>query len=425
MMPLRLLALSGLSLALSAQEPETFSVHGQSTVVVQGHGAFDSPYAGPNSFQSRKESRTSFTGTLCLGWRAWSGGELYADAEAAGGQGDSHVLGLAGAPNGETYRVGDPELKVALARLYLRQTWDLGGTANPVEPDANQLGGTQSSRRLSFWAGRFAVLDLFDPNAYAHDPRTQFLNWALMGAAAYDYPADTRGYTWGLAGELVMDAWTFRAGSFLEPREANMLAFDHQVSRAHGELLELQHDHGSGKVHLLLFSNHARMGNYREALAQGAPPEVTTTRGPGRTKSGWVVDLEQGLTENLGAFLRTSRNDGRTETWAFTEADRSLSGGLQLAGASWGRKDDRVGLAFVENALSPDHADYLRAGGSGFLLGDGRLTEGPERILEAYYALAAGTHLTLSLDGQRIWNPGYNRDRGPVDLFAARLHLAF
>ncbi|HJV23643.1 MAG TPA: carbohydrate porin [Holophagaceae bacterium] len=418
-------SLLGLALSLSAQDAETFSLHAQSTVVVQGHGAFPSPYAGPNSFQDRKETRTSFTGTLFLGLRAWEGGEFYADGEAAGGQGVSKVLGLAGAPNGETYRVGSTEVKPALARLYLRQTWDLGGTPQQVEADANQLAGATTSRRLSLWVGRFAVLDLFDPNAYAHDPRTQFLNWTLMGAGAYDYPADTRGYTWGLAGELVLEDWTLRAGSFLEPEQANQLAFDHQVARAHGELVELQHDHGSGKVHLLLFSNHARMGNYREALAQGAPPDVTATRSPGRTKSGWALDLEQGLTADLGAFLRFSRNDGRTETWAFTEVDRSLSAGFQLAGTAWGRKADRLGLAFVDNALSPDHADYLRAGGSGFLLGDGRLNEGPERILEAYYALAAGKHLTLSLDAQRVRNPGYNRDRGPVELFAARVHLAF
>ena len=424
------LALLGLALPLAAQDAEAVSFHGQSTVVVQGHGAFDSPYAGPNSFQDRKEVRTSFTGTLCLGLRAWSGGEIYLDAEAAGGQGVSKVLGLAGAPNGETYRVGSTDLKVSLARLYLRQTWNLGGTAQTVESDQNALGGTQSSRRVSLWAGRFGLLDLFDSNTYAHDPRTQFLNWTLMGSGAWDYPADTRGYTWGLAGELVLDDWILRAGSFLEPKEANMLDFDHQVSRAHGEVVELEHDHDlgglGGKVHVLFFSNHARMGRYREALAlDPAAPDLVATRSPGRTKSGWALDLEQALTGDLGAFVRYSRNEGRTETWAFTEADRSLSAGLQLTGSAWGRRADRVGLAAVANGLSPDHADYLRAGGSGFLLGDGRLSEGPERIVEAYYAAAFGSSVTLSLDVQRIQNPGYNRDRGPVDLFAARLHLAF
>jgi hypothetical protein len=314
--------LLGLALPLLGQEAEAVSFHGQSTLVVQGHGAFNSPDAGPNSFQDRKEVRTSFTGTLFLGLRTWSGGEVYANAEAAGGQGVSEVLGL--------------------------------------------------------------------------------------------------------AGELVLEDWTLCAGSFLEPRVANMLDFDHQVSRAHGELVEVQHDHGSGKVHLLLFENHARMGNYREALAADpAAPDVTASRSPGRRKSGWAVDLEQSLTEDLGAFARYSRDDGRTETWAFTEVDRSLSAGLQLAGTAWGRKADRVGLAFVDNGLSPDHADYLRAGGLGFLLGDGRLNEGSERILEAYYAAAFGSHLTFSLDAQRIENPGYNRDRGPVSVYAARIHLAF
>ncbi len=425
-----LLALTGLTLPLCAQEAESFSLHGQSTVVIQGHGAFDSPYAGDNSFQSRKETRTSFTGTLFFGTRLWSGGELYLDAEAAGGQGVSKVLGLAGAPNGETYRVGSTEVKASLARVYLRQTWDLGGSSQKVESDQNQIAGTQSSRRFSLWAGRFAVLDLFDQNAYAHDPRTQFLNWTLMGSGAWDYPADTRGYTWGLAGEWVLDEWALRFGGFLEPKEANMLDFDHQVSRAHGEVVEVEHDHElfgqGGKVRALVYSNHARMGRYREAMERNpADPDVFSTRSPGRTKNGWSVNAEQSITSDLGAFFRYSWNGGITETWAFTEVDRSLQMGLQYSGTAWGRKDDKVGLGYVANGLSKDHADYLRAGGSGFLLGDGRLNEGSERILEAYYACSLGQHLTVSLDAQRIQNLGYNRDRGPVHLFAMRVHLAF
>lgn len=419
-----------LAAGLRAQETESFNVHGQSTVVIQGHGAFPSPYAGENSFQDRKEVRTSFTGTLFLGWRPWRGGELYLDAEAAGGQGVSKVLGLAGAPNGETYRVGATEMKVAVARAYLRQTWELGGTIQRVESDQNQLAGPQATRRVSIWAGRFAVLDLFDQNAYAHDPRTQFLNWTLMGSGAWDYPADTRGYTWGLALEGVWEAWALRLGSFLEPKEANMLDFDHQASRAHGDVLELSHDHAlgglGGRLHGLVYANHARMGHYREALtaAPGAP-DVVATRAPGRTKSGWALTLEQALGPDLGAFARASRNDGRTETWAFTEVDASQSAGLQLAGRAWGRPLDKVGLAYVQNALSPDHADYLRAGGRGFLLGDGRLNEGAERIVEATYALQLGPAFSLTFDAQRVWNPGYNRDRGPVALFALRLHAGF
>ncbi len=412
----------------ATQSEETWNLHGQATVVVQGHGAFDSPYSGRNSFQSRKETRTSFTSTLFMGWRPWKGGELYVNSELSAGTGVSQVLGLAGAPNGEIYRVDSPKLKLSLARFFLRQSWDFGGSSSKVVSDQNQLAGASSSHRVVLTAGRFSTLDVFDANAYAHDPRTQFLNWALMGSAAWDYPADTRGYTWGFALECYWDQWAARFGSFMEPKEANQLEFDHQVSRAHGEVLELEHDHQIGgqvgKVRILAFANHARMGNYRQALAF-SPPEIVATRAPGRTKYGWAINTEQALMADLGTFARFSWNDGATETWAFTEIDRSLSMGLQLTGTAWGRKADQVSIAFVANNLSQSHADYLRAGGSGFLLGDGRLAESSERILEAYYSVQAGTHLTLSLDAQRVWSPAYNRDRGPLNVFAMRLHASF
>ena len=411
------------------QEMEPWNLHGQTTFVVQGHGGFDSPYAGPNSFQSRKETRSSFTSTLFVGWRPWSGGELYLNPELSAGTGVSQVLGLAGAPNGEIYRVNSPQLTLSLARIFLRQTWRLGGgVPSTVASDQNQLAGHQSSRRMVLTAGRFSTMDVFDLNAYAHDPRTQFLNWALMGSAAWDYPADTRGYTWGFAFEFYWDAWAMRLGSFMEPKEANQLDFDHQIARAHGDVLELEHDHQigglAGKVRILAFANHARMGNYRQAL-QDTPPDVVATRAPGRTKYGWAFNMEQAITGDFGAFARYSWNDGATETWAFTEIDRSLSLGLQVTGRVWGRSTDRASLAFVSNGLSRDHADYLRSGGSGFLLGDGRLNEGGERILEAYYSAQMGSNLSLSLDAQRVWNPGYNRDRGPVNIFALRFHASF
>ncbi len=214
----------------SDPEPETWSFHGQATTVTQGHGAFDSPYEGTNSFQSRKEIRNSFTTTLFLGRRLWEGAELYGNPELAGGQGDSHVLGLAAAPNGEIYRVDSSELKVSLARLFLRQTWSFGGGAEAVAADQNQLAGSRDRRRLVMTLGKIALGDVFDANAYAHDPRTQFLNWALMDTAAWDYPADTRGYSWGAALELYWDEWAFRAGSFMVPTQANGLSFENPVS---------------------------------------------------------------------------------------------------------------------------------------------------------------------------------------------------
>jgi high affinity Mn2+ porin len=409
---------------------DTWSFHGQATTITQGHGAFDSPYAGDNSFESRKEVRNSFTSTLFLGRRLWEGAELYVNPELAGGQGDSHVLGLAAAPNGEIYRVDSSELKVSLARLFLRQTWDFGGGAEAVAGDQNQLAGSRDRRRLVMTVGKLALGDIFDANAYAHDPRSQFLNWALMDTAAWDYPADTRGYSWGAAFELYWDEWALRAGSFMVPTKANGLYFDHQVDRAHGDVVEVEHDHEiggqAGHVRVLGYANHADMGNYAESLQQSPlAPDVTATRQPGRIKYGWGLSADQALTADLGAFVRAGWNDGRTETWVFTEVDRALAAGLSLAGTGWSRPQDRLALSLAANGLSPDHRNYLAAGGLGFMLGDGRLDYGQERLIETYYAIALGRFFTATLDAQRIWNPGYNRDRGPVDLYALRLHAQF
>lgn len=427
--PLLALALA-LTLPALAQEAEAWSFHGQATTVTQGHGAFPSPYAGANSLESRKEIRTSFTATLFLGRRLWEGGELYVDPEAAAGQGISHVLGLAGAANGEIYRVDSPDLKASLARVFLRQTWDLGGARETVAPDANQLGGGRSARRIVLTLGRFSAGDVFDQNAYAHDPRSQFLNWALMDTASWDYPADTRGYTWGAAVEACWDAWTLRAGSFLEPKEANGLLFDRQMARAHGDVVEVEHAHEmaglAGRIRVMGYANHARMGDYRASLAPApAAPDVTATRRPGRIKYGWGLSAEQAFAQDLGGFLRAGWNDGRTETWAFTEVDQTAAGGVSLAGPRWGRPEDRLGLAAIINGLSPDHRAYLAAGGAGFILGDGRLNAGQERIVEAYYAFEAAHGFTVSLDAERVQNPAFNRDRGPVSIFALRLHGQF
>jgi len=410
--------------------PETWSLHGQATTVTQTHGDFSSPYQGPHSLQPGREWATSFTATLMAGWRPWTGAEVYLDTEGAAGKGVSSVLGLAGAPNGETYRVGNPAFHAALARAWVRQTFDLGGEAQKVEADAHQLGGTRDARRVVVHLGKFSVMDVFDANAYAHDPRSQFLNWTLMGHGAWDYPADTRGYTWGLATEVYWDAWACRYGRFAEPLEANQLEMDHGFARAHGDVVELEHDHAfgdkPGAVRVMVFRNTTRMGEYRQSLAAApAAPDVTATRAYGRVKQGWGLNLEQALTADLGAFARWSWSDGRTEAWAFTEADRSVSAGWSLKGSGWSRPQDRLSLAFVQNGLSPDHKDYLAAGGLGFLLGDGRLSYAPERIVEAFYAVSLGRFLTATLDAQRIWNPGYNQDRGPVGLYAVRIHAQF
>jgi hypothetical protein len=426
--------LAGTSSSLWSQAadpiPEIWNLHGQATTVLQTKEAFPSPYQGPNSLRPGKEWATSFTTTLMAGMRPWQGTEAYLDLEGAAGKGVSSVLGLAGAPNGETYRVGNPEFRATVARVWIRQTFDLGGDTQKVEDDAHQLGGARSSRRVVLHVGKFSVMDVFDANAYAHDPRSQFLNWTLMGHGAWDYPADTRGYTWGYTAELYWDAWAFRYGRFAEPLEANQLEMDHGFARAHGDVVEMEHGHSLGDqpgvLRLMAFRNTTRMGDYRQSLAE-APlaPDVVSTRAYGRVKRGWGLNLEQALTADLGVFARWSWSDGRTESWAFTEVDRSVSTGLNLKGGSWSRPQDRIGAAFIQNGLSPDHRDYLAAGGLGFLLGDGRLNDAPERIVEAYYAVSLGQYLTVTLDAERIWNPGYNSDRGPVGLYALRLHAQF
>jgi len=414
-----------------APAPERdWSLHGQLTYQLQGHGSFDSPYEGPNSFQDRKEARASFTSTLFLGRRLWTGGEAYANLELLAGQGLSRVLGLAAPPNGETYRVDSTSLKANLARLFVRQTFAPGGEGEAQDDEANQLLGRRSARRIVVTVGKFSVTDLFDGNAYAHDPRTQFNNWSLWANAAWDYPADTRGYTWGAALELYRDAWAVRLGSFMEPLEANGLEFDHDVSRAHGDVLEVEHRHAlsgrPGAVRILAFWNHARMGVYREALDLApAATDIVATRAPGRSKYGFGLNLEQEISSNVGLFLRAGWNDGKTESWAFMEVERTLSLGTTVRGDLWKRPGDAFGAAVAMNGINRDHRDYLAAGGLGFMLGDGALHYAAEDVLDAFYRASLASFLAVTLEVERYWNPGFNRDRGPVSIYGLRLHADF
>jgi hypothetical protein len=414
----------------SPKAPEPWSFHAQLTYQLQGHGAFNAPYEGQNSLLDRKETRGSITTTIYLGRRLWEGGEVYANLEMQAGSGVSQVLGLAGPPNGETYRVDSTQLKAGLARIFLRQTWNLGGSSEAVEDDQNQVAGTHDKRRVVLTAGKFSGTDVFDGNSYGHDARTQFNNWSLWANAAWDYPADTRGYTWGVVLEWYHDDWVARFGSLMEPKEANMMELDHDVQRAHGESLELEHNHElggqKGAVRFLAYENHARMGVYRDAVAQDpAAPDVIATRAPGRVKYGFGLNAEQALTPDVGVFLRAGWNDGKTESWAFTEVERTLTLGISSSGRAWGREKDRFGLGLAFNGISRDHRDYLAAGGYGFMLGDGRLNYAPEQLIDAYYAIALGSFGSFSLEAQRFRNPAFNQDRGPATVCGIRLHLQF
>jgi len=413
--------------------PEETSAKFQTTYVWQGKSPFGAPYSGPHSLSPDREKSYSFTATAALGTRAWTGGEFYFNPEVAQGVPLSGLTGLGGFTNGEIARTSGPTPTFYRARLFARQTWGFGGGSESVQSDANQLAGSVDRRRLVLTAGNLAVLDIFDDNRFSHDPRTQFLNWSLMTHGAYDYAADARGYSWGFALEYFHDASTLRAGRFIQPKEPNQLALDPRVFKHYGDQVEIERAYAlanrPGKLRILVFRNVARMAGYQDALdlaAQaGGAPDINAVRTVERVKHGLGLNFEQEISPTVGLFGRASWADGQTETYAFTEIDRSLSGGVSVKGGAFGRARDSLGIAYVRNGLSTAHRDYLGAGGLGFFLGDGALNYRPENILEAYYSLNVAKDTLFSADFQRISNPGYNADRGPATVFSARLHYGF
>jgi high affinity Mn2+ porin len=408
--------------------PELWGVHFQATTIPQGDLPVHSPYQGPLSLVGAAQLRTSLTGTIFAGARLWQGAELYVNPEMAGGRGLSGVNGIAGSPNGEMPRVGNPDETLYLGRLFLRHNFALGTAVESVAPDQNQLAGMRPTDRITVTAGNFSAEDLFDNNAYAHDPRGQFMNWTLMANGAWDYPADTRGYTWGGAVEASRGAWTARAGLFLMPTYANGPDFDTKyMTEDHGVVSELERrqdfDGLKGAVRVLGYINTAKMGDYSEALAEmPVDPSVISTRQVGRIKYGFGLSADQQLAPDVGAFLRLGWDDGHTESFAFTPIDRTASVGLSVQGRRWGRPDDTFAIATVVNGLSQIHREYLAAGGLDFDLGDGALSYSPEWILETYYLYKLPLGFELTLDFQGIQNPGYNRDRGPAAIGSVRLH---
>jgi len=413
-------------------DDEAYNAHYQATYIWQKKPGFSAPYSGPNSLRPTSETSYSFSATAALGWRAWRGGELYFDPELVQGVPLSGLTGLGGMTNGEQQKTGGPNPTLYRARLFLRQTWDLGGERVAVESDANQLAGMLDRRRLVLSVGNLALVDLFDNNAFAHDARSQFLNWTLLAHGAYDFAADARGYTSGAAVEYFYDDWALRAGRFMQPAESNGLPLDTRLMRHHGDQIELEHAHAiggqSGKLRLLAYRNKARMGGFRDALADapnnGGVPDVARVRSE-RVKTGFGLNAEQNLGDALGLFARASRQDGQTETYSFTEIERSLSAGTLVKGTLWGRADDAVGVALARNGLSRAHRDYLAAGGHGAFIGDGKLNYRPEAIVEAYYSVNLAPGAWTTLDYQRIANPAYNRDRGPVNVASIRLHAQY
>jgi high affinity Mn2+ porin len=410
--------------------PEDWAIHGQITHVWQYHPAFRSPYRGANSLDPGSRGNETLDATLYLGVRLWEGAEAWINPEVDQGFGLSNTLGIAGFPNAEGSKVGKATPYPKLQRLFVRQTIDLGGERETVGPDVNQLGGSQTSNRIVVTLGKFGVPDVFDRNAYAADSKHDFLNWALVDLATFDYAANAWGYSEGLSIEWYQDRWALRAGLFDLSDVPNSERLETTFARQFQLDAELEERHTlwgePGKLRLLAFLSHGRMGLFHDAIAlsqaTGKPADISLVRHM-HERAGVGINLEQQISDDLGFFLRAGYDDPSREPFEFIDVDAAASAGLALKGNRWERPDDTVGLALIVNGISRQHATYFNDGGLGILVGDGKLPHpGDEKIVEAYYALAATKWLTVTADYQFVDNPAYNRDRGPVSILGLRIH---
>ncbi|NMN89236.1 MULTISPECIES: carbohydrate porin [unclassified Novosphingobium] len=407
------------------------AIHGQYTLVAQGVGSFASPYMGDNSLAPRQVKATNDV-TLYLGARPWQGAEIWVNPEIDQGFGLSNTLGAGGFPSAEAYKVGQFSPYFKLQRAFLRQTIALGGSALALDAGINQLRGVTTANRVVITAGKMGVGDVFDTNRYAHDPRGDFLNWSLVDTGSFDYAANAWGYTYGVAAEWYQGPWTLRAGLYNLSKVPNGIALESDFRQnaiiVEGERRFSLGGH-PGAVRVTAFRNRGLFARFDDALAlaraTGQAPDLAPVRTM-RDRLGIAMNAEQEITANLGLFLRAGYSDGTIETYDFTDIDRTVALGAALQGKAWGRPQDTVALAGVVNGISSAHQRWLAAGGLGVLVGDGALPDpGNEQIVEAYYAFRPVGWGSLTFDYQHIANPGYNRDRGPANVFALRVHAGF
>jgi hypothetical protein len=436
------LSIGFVSTATQAQtdEPQIWDAKFQSTLIYQYHPPFNSHYSDVNSLLDTTEKSYTFTNTAYLGVRPWQDGELYVNIEMTEGAAFSDLSGLGGFANGEVTRVSGTSPTYYRQRLFLRQTWNSDGEQTKIEPDLNWFGGTVSSNRFVLTAGNFSTIDVFDGSVYSHDPRRQFMNWGQMTSDAFDYSADARGYSWGFAGEWYQDDWVLRFGRMTGPLSPNQLAMDFKIGSHYGDQLEVQHNHElegqPGSLRFLAWRERAILARFSDAIQYGnsvnwRPDSVTgkqyiiNVRTSEQIKYGLGFNMDQALRDDLGMFFKGMWTDGQTETLAFTEVDRSLTLGTSIKGTNWERPGDTLGIALMRNFLSPERRTYLALGGISFFIGDGGLNYRPEDIFECYYSFSASKHIWLTVDYQRINNPAYNADRGPLDIYSGRFHAEF
>ena len=417
------------STGAATQDDQKWNLHFQSTVVGQVHPSFPAEYTGTNSLTPDTQVRETISVDVMGGVRLWRGGEFYGDLLVWQGYGLSNTLGVAAFPNGEAFRVGKTFPDANLCRAYIRQTFGLGGEKEAVEDEANQLRGSRDVRRLTFILGHLSAKDVFDTNPYASDPRMQFMSWSLYANDAWDYPANTLGFTNGAAAALDTRAWSGRVGIFMVSKVANGLRMDWNLAHAWSLAGEWERRYSPrghpGALRLFTYDQRAHMGNYQDTLNDPSLGMVVALTAAYRYKYGFGIGMDQEFRKNLGAFLRLGWNDGKNQTYEFTDVDRTATAGISLKGARWHRSQDTAGLAAVVNGISSVHRQYLAAGGLGITVGDGALNYRSERLAEAYYNWQLAKHYQLSLDYQFVLDPAYNHARGPVNLVALRMHLEY
>ncbi len=410
-------------------QAQTWNWHAQNTDIVDGHPGFPADYSGANSLGNGSQIQETVSLDLFGGLRLWPGAEAHVDGLLWQGYGFNNTLGAEGFPNGEAYRVGTQLPNVNFARLFLRQTIGLGGEQEEIPDGQLTLASKQDVSRITFTVGRMSVGDIFDTNAYANDPRTQFLNWAFINNEAWDYPADSLGYITGATIELNQPSWAIRYGFFQVPQSANGVGTDQDLLKGWGMVSELERRYTigghPGTVRLLAFLNRAQMGSYEEAVDSGTQPAVFPASPGYHYKYGFGLNFEQELTKDVGAFSRLGWSNGETQSWMFSDVDYAASLGLSIKGSSWGRPDDTVGLAGVYSGISKIHQQFLADGGTGILAGDGALSYSGEEAFETYYSFQIREGINFTLDYQFINNPAFNTARGPVSVFSARLHFEY
>ncbi len=438
--------------------PPGWNFHAQTTFIPAFDAGFPAAYSGPNSLSQAAQHRSSFSADLFLGAPLWHGGEFYADLLMWQGFGLSNSFGLETSPNAEAYRAGTEDPRFMISRFFVRQNFGMGGEQEDVPDGQLTLPGKRDVSRLTITVGRMSMTDIFDYNTYNHDPRTQFMSWAST-LLTWDYPADTVGYTTGIAIELNQPDWAVRYGWYQLPSTPNGFTSDDRIFmwpivqpgdgptsdgefwKQWGMILELERrwhieDH-PGAVRLSAWMDHGYLASFNQATALllVSPPSPNTPQGTEinipaaafgfRTQYGFGVNWEQEIAKNVGIFGRGGWRDGQTAAAAFGDADWTAQLGLSVKGAAWSRPDDTYGLCGNVVGASRQQIAFLQAGGTGLLNGDGNLNYAPEMSFETYYQFAVGKNLLLALDYQFFANPAFNSARGPVNIFAGRVHWAF